>query len=157
MLIFFIVTFLFLLNIFNFLYLGDSGSYLIGFLFGYFLLQINETNPLVSPYFIALLFWYPAFENLFSIIRKKIIKLDPLDADNLHLHQLLFHYLKRRKNKFIKKFSNLISSLIINTFNFSIFLISLSHFSHTKTLLFLIILNVTVYLFIYFLLKKKLS
>ena len=157
MLIFFIVTFLLLLNIFNFLYLGDSGSYLIGFLFGYFLLQINETNPIVSPYFIALLFWYPAFENLFSIIRKKIIKLDPLDADNSHLHQLLFHYLKRRKNKFINKFSNLISSLVINTFNFSIFFISLSYFSHTRTLLFLIFLNVTVYLFIYFLLKKKLS
>ena len=157
MLIFFIVTFLFLLNIFNFLYLGDSGSYLIGFLFGFFLLEINELNPLISPYFIALLFWYPAFENLFSIIRKKILKLDPLDADNSHLHQLLFHYIKRRKNKLINKFSNLISSLIINAFNFSIFIISLSFFSHTKTLLFLIIFNVTIYLFIYFLLKKRLS
>ncbi len=157
MLIFFIITFLFLLNIFNFLYLGDSGSYMIGFLFGFFLLEINELNPLISPYFIALLLWYPAFENLFSIIRKKILKLDPLDADNSHLHQLLFHHLKRSKNKLINKFSNLISSLIINAFNFSIFIISLSFFSHTKTLLFLIIFNVTIYLFIYFLLKKRLS
>ena len=72
MILFYIVTFLFLLNIFNYLYLGDAGSYLIGFLFGYFLLEMNDLNPLISPYFIALLLWYPAFENLFSIIRKKL-------------------------------------------------------------------------------------
>ncbi len=156
MTLFYILTFLLILNIFNFLYLGDSGSYLIGFLFGYFLIEINSLNPLISPYFIALLLWYPAFENLFSIIRKKIIKLDPLYADNLHFHQLLFLFLKRKKNKFIKNFSNPISSLIINTYNFLIFFISLSYFSYTKTLLFLILFNVTIYLFFYFLLKKKL-
>ena len=72
MILFYIITFLFLLNIFNYLYLGDAGSYLIGFLFGYFLLEMNDSNPLISPYFIALLLWYPAFENLFSIIRKKL-------------------------------------------------------------------------------------
>ena len=157
MVLFYILTFLFLLNIFNFLYLGDSGSYLIGLLFGYFLLETNGSNPLISPYFIALLLWYPAFENLFSIIRKKIIRLDPLDADNSHFHQLLFNFLKRKKNnKFIKKFSNPISSLIINTYNFSIFLIGLTYLNHTKSLLFLIIFNVVIYLFFYFLLKKKL-
>ena len=156
MILFYVLTFLFILNIFNFLYLGDSGSYLIGFLFGYFLIEMNSTNSLLSPYFIALLLWYPAFENLFSIIRKKIKKLDPLYADNLHFHQLLFLFLKTKKNKFIKNFSNPISSLIINTYNFSIFFIGLSYFSHTKSLLFLIIFNVTIYLFFYFLLKKKL-
>ena len=155
MILFYIITFLYLLNIFNYLYLGDAGSYLIGFLFGYFLLEMSDSNPLISPYFIALLLWYPAFENLFSIIRKKIIRLDPLEADNLHLHQLLFYFLKRKKNKFIKKFSNPISSLIINVYNFSIFLIGLAYFTHTKSLLLLIALNVIIYLFIYFLLKKK--
>ena len=154
--LFCIVTFLFLFNIFNLLYLGDSGSYLIGFLFGYFLLEINDSNSLISPYFIALLFWYPAFENLFSIIRKKIIRIDPLDADNSHFHQLLFYYFKRKKNKLINKFSNPISSLIINAYNFTIFLVGLSYFSHTKSLLFLIAFNVTIYLFFYSLLKKKL-
>ena len=44
MILFYIVTFLFLLNIFNYLYLGDAGSYLIGFLFGYFLLEINDSE-----------------------------------------------------------------------------------------------------------------
>ena len=156
MILFYVMSFLFILNLFNFLYLGDSGSYLVGFLYGYFLIDINSLNSLISPYFIALLLWYPAFENLFSIIRKKIIKLDPLDADNLHFHQILFYFFKRKKNNFIKNFSNPISSLIINLYNFSIFFIGLSYFSHTKSLIFLIIFNVTIYLFFYFLLKKKL-
>jgi len=156
MILFYVISFLFILNMFNLLYLGDSGSYLIGFLLGYFLIETNSSNPLISPYFVALLLWYPAFENLFSIIRKKIIKFDPLDADNLHFHQLLFSFLKKKKNKFIKNFFNQISFLFINFYNFSIFFISLSYFSHTKSLLFLILFNVTIYLFFYFLLKKKL-
>ena len=59
-----IFIYLILFNIFNQLYLGDSGSYIIGFLLGYFLLQIFENNLLFSPYFVVLLFWYPAFENI---------------------------------------------------------------------------------------------
>ena len=78
MILFYVMSFLFILNLFNFLYLGDSGSYLIGFLYGYFLIDINSLNPLISPYFIALLLWYPAFENLFSIIKKKNYKIRPL-------------------------------------------------------------------------------
>ena len=155
MILFYIVTFLFLLNILNYLYLGDAGSYLIGFLFGYFLLEMSDSNPIISPYFIALLLWYPAFENLFSIIRKKIIRQDPLEADNLHLHQLLFYFLKRKKNNFVKKFANPISSLIINVYNFLIFLIGLVYFTHTKSLILLITFNVIIYLSFYFLFKKK--
>ena len=81
-LIMMILIYLILFNIFNQLYLGDSGSYLIGFFFGYFLLQIYENNQLISPYFIALLLWYPAFEILFSIIRKIKFKKSPFKPDN---------------------------------------------------------------------------
>ena len=105
------MSFLFILNLFNFLYLGDSGSYLIGFLCGYFLIDINSLNPLISPYFIALLLWYPAFENLFSIIRK-IIKLDPL-MQTIYIFTKYYFIFKRKKNNFIKNFSNPISALII--------------------------------------------
>ena len=147
-----ILSLIYLLNSSGKFISGDSGAYTYGIFFGIFMIQFSNDNPLISPIFIALLLWYPAFENLFSIIRKKIIKLDPLDADNLHFHQLLFYFFKRKKNNYIKKFSNPISSLIINIYNFSIFFIGLSYFSHTKTLLFLILLNVTIYLFFYFLL-----
>ena len=42
---------------------------------------------IVSPYFIAVLLWYPAYENFFSILRKKIKKTDAFQADNNHFHQ----------------------------------------------------------------------
>ncbi len=154
MTIFYLVSFLLILNIFNLLYLGDSGSYLIGFIFGIFLIEINNSNHLISPYFIALLLWYPAFENLFSIIRKRLIKKDPLRPDNSHLHQMLYSLIKKNKNNFIRKFSNFISSTIIILYNLLIFTISISYAGHTKTLLFLLTLNVTIYILAYSFLKK---
>lgn len=155
--IFYIVSFLFLLNIFNYLYLGDSGSYLIGFIFGIFLIDLNSNNYFISPYFIALLLWYPAFENLFSIIRKKVINKDPFNPDNYHFHQLLFLYFKKRKNKFISKFPNILSSISILTYNFIIFLVGMNYVSQTKILLVLISINILLYLTLYAVFKTKVT
>ena len=62
---------LFILNFFNKLYLGDGGSYFLGLLFALCLINTYQINNNISPYFIVCLLWYPAFENLFSILRKK--------------------------------------------------------------------------------------
>ena len=62
------------------------------------MIDLNNNNYFISPYFIALLLWYPAFENLFSIIRKRIVKKDPLKPDNLHFHQLLFNFFETKQN-----------------------------------------------------------
>ena len=61
---------LFFLNLFGYLYLGDSGSYLLSFIVGYILIDFSNHSENISPYFIAVLLWYPAYETLFSIIRK---------------------------------------------------------------------------------------
>ncbi len=153
--IFHIISFLLILNIFNFLYLGDSGSYLIAFIFGTFLVDLSYNNYFLSPYFIALLLWYPAFENLFSIIRKRLIKKDPFAPDNKHFHQLLFNYLKKYKNKLIYKFSNIISSILILLYNSIIFYLGTNYINHTKILLLLILMNVIIYLSLYTILKKN--
>jgi UDP-N-acetylmuramyl pentapeptide phosphotransferase/UDP-N-acetylglucosamine-1-phosphate transferase len=50
--------------------MGDSGSYLIAIIIGIYLIKFYELNILISPYYIALLLWYPAFENLFSLVRR---------------------------------------------------------------------------------------
>lgn len=147
------ITFLLIFNFFNLLYLGDSGAYLIGFLIGVFLVDINLQNSNMSPYFIALLLWYPAFENFFSITRKLTKNFNPVLPDTLHLHQLIFKCIKDRSYKF-KKYSNQISSIIILSYNFLIFFISLSYFSETKYLLILISTNLICYLITYFTLKR---
>ena len=62
---------LLILNFFNKLYLGDGGAYFLGLLFALCLINTFQINNSISPYFIVCLLWYPAFENLFSILRKK--------------------------------------------------------------------------------------
>ncbi len=154
MTIFYGISFLLILNILNLLYLGDSGSYLIGLIFGVFLIEINNSNYLISPYFIALLLWYPAFENLFSIIRKRSFKKDPLKPDNLHLHQIIFNFLRKNNNNFVKKYSNIITSSFIIFYNLIIFFVSTYYVSHTTSLLCLLVCNIIVYIFLYFFLRR---
>ena len=147
-LIMMIFIYLILFNIFNQLYIGDSGSYLIGFLFGYFLLQIYENNQFLSPYFIALLLWYPAFEILFSIIRKIKFRKSPFKPDNKHFHHLLFLYIYK-KFKFKNNLSNNLSTLIIIFYNALIFLVSIQNIQHTALQVSLLSFNVSIYIILY--------
>ena len=63
-----------LLNLSNILMLGDAGVYILSFFIGYLIITSHISNSVISPYFFITLIWYPCFENLFSIIRKKINK-----------------------------------------------------------------------------------
>ena len=141
-------SYLVLFNYFNKLYIGDSGSYLIGFLLGYVLLQIYENNPYFSPYFIALLLWYPVFEILFSIIRKIKINKSPLKPDNKHLHHLLFLYFEK-KFKFKTNTTNNLTSMLIIVYNLLIFLIATQDIYSSTLHVLLFIINIVTYLVLY--------
>ena len=149
-----ILLFLFLLNSINFLYLGDGGAYLLGFLSSYYLIKFSNLNINISPYYIILLLWYPAFENLFSIIRKSFYKKIPLNPDDKHLHQLLFSFLKKKFT--LKKYLiNTLTGLIINFYNLIVISFGSNYYSQTKILCGLIFINITVYYLAYRLLKIK--
>lgn len=152
-LIIFILFYLTILNFLNKLYLGDSGSYLLGFVMGYLLIDVYESSYIFSPYFIALLLWYPAFEILFSIIRKMIQKKSPLEPDNRHLHHLLFSYIKI-KNRFKNISSNNLTSFLIIFYNMFIFIIASFRINFTIFQVSLILLNVLVYLSLYIKLNR---
>ena len=64
----------FIFNIFGLVYLGDGGTYLLSLFIGTYLIKFNYYNDFISPYYIAVLLWYPAFENLFSLLRRIIKK-----------------------------------------------------------------------------------
>ncbi len=146
---------LFICLIFNLLnknFLGDSGSYIISFLVGSLLIDIYSKNQEISSLFIVLLLWYPAFEILFSIVRKLINNKNPLTPDENHLHQKIF---LKIKNFFSTKIAaNLTTSFAINLYNLLIFCISLYFINNSYTLLLLILLNISIYLFAYIKLKK---
>ena len=148
---------LFILNFFNKLYLGDGGSYFLGLLFALCLINTYQINNSISPYFIVCLLWYPAFENLFSILRKKNLSRSPLDPDTKHLHQIIFLYLKRNFN--IKSiYLNTATGMTINFYNLICISIATQFYNHTQTQILLIIFNIFVYLLLYRkLLHKKLK
>ena len=73
-LIFMILIIFFIINIFGLIYLGDSGSYVISMIVGFILIKESQNNFTISPYYVVLLLWYPAFENLFSLIRRSYKK-----------------------------------------------------------------------------------
>ena len=101
-----------------------------------------------------LLLWYPAFENLFSILRKKYNKVSPYEPDNKHLHHLLFFFIKKKIKKNIN-FVNTLTGIIINFYNFVIFYFSLNFYENSKFLTYVIIVNVFTYLSFYFFLYTK--
>ena len=150
---FIIITAILILNLFKLIYLGDSGAYVISFIVGALLIDFYKTNNHITPYFIAILLWYPAFENLFSIIRK-INKENATDPDTLHLHQLLFRFLSA-KLKNLKEYSNPLTSIIINFYNLFVFLVAVNFYTQTKLLVLILIINVIIYLLIYKILSTK--
>ena len=147
--IFFVLATIFVINILNRMFLGDAGSYILGFIFSIVLIETYNLNNNLSPYFIILLLWYPCFETLFSIIRKNIVKKSPMSPDTNHLHQLIFLYIKK-KFQINLYYSNIISANIINLYNAVIFLISINYISNSQVQIFLILLNLFLYTAIYF-------
>ena len=139
----------FILNLKNQIYLGDSGSYLLGFSFAVFLIEVFNSGQNISPFFIVLLLWYPCYENLFSIIRKRILKRSPMTPDTNHFHQLVFFFIKKRY-KIQNLFANLITAQIINFYHLIIFLVAANYIKNSEIQIVLILLNVTVYTIIYF-------
>ena len=146
--IFILILFVFLLNLTNKVYLGDSGSYLLGFSFSIFLISIYKFNQHISPFFIVLLLWYPSYENLFSIIRKNIIKRSPMHPDAKHIHQLVFFYISKKYdlNTFL---ANTLTAQMINFYNLIIFSIGLYFITKSDIQILLILFSVGIYTLAY--------
>ncbi len=80
--------------VFNFpkglIFLGDSGSYFLGFMLAELAILIVNRNPEISPWFPFVLLVYPIWETVFSIIRRKFFeKKSSFEPDNNHLHCIL--------------------------------------------------------------------
>lgn len=151
-----ILSILYIFNSINKLYLGDSGAYLVSFVFGIVLIKFSLENSNISPYFIMSLLWYPALENIFSIIRKKIQNKKFYKPDGAHLHQLLYLYVK--KKKIVPKiFLNTFTGFLINFYNIIFFLIIVNYPFFTKFLIFACFFNIVLYTSFYFWLKKTIN
>jgi UDP-N-acetylmuramyl pentapeptide phosphotransferase/UDP-N-acetylglucosamine-1-phosphate transferase len=151
-----ILIVIFIFNFFGKSFLGDSGAYAISFFISIVLIHFYfENYGMISPYYIASLIWYPALENLFSIIRRKFNKKTASQPDNKHFHQLLYSYLLKKislKNKF---YLNSVTGMLINFYMLGSSIIAFNIYTHTVNLVILILANVTIYFLVYFYLYKK--
>jgi len=143
----YVLLIIFTLNAFNKLYLGDGGAYLLGFIYSFKCISLYVFNPSISPFFITLILWYPAFEILFSILRKVNFNRSPIKPDSNHLHQLIYFYLNKKiSNQVIR--SNSVG-IIMNIFNFVFIFFSLMDIYNTQYQIILFVINISVYVFIY--------
>ena len=95
------------------LFLGDSGSYLLGTIIAISTIKTSIANPLISPFYFCILLFYLFFEVFFSFIRKIVMeKRSPLFPDNKHLHMLVYKYLLKKNGNKLK--SNYSVALILN-------------------------------------------
>lgn len=84
-----IITFLYF-NFKNKIFLGNSGSYLIGFIISYFTIKIFNNFDNVFSDKIFLLMLMPGFDMLRLFIFRLLNKKNPFTSDNNHFHHLLF-------------------------------------------------------------------
>ena len=101
-LLFFQILILLIFLKFNFpkakIFLGDSGSYLLGAIIALSTIKTSMANPTISPFYFCILLFYLFFEVFFSFFRKLIKeKSSPLLPDKKHLHMLLYEILLKKK------------------------------------------------------------
>jgi UDP-N-acetylmuramyl pentapeptide phosphotransferase/UDP-N-acetylglucosamine-1-phosphate transferase len=141
------------------IFLGDGGAYFLGSTVSLIIIEINNLNLGIPPFFFAALLFYVFFEVFFSFSRKIFFyKKSPLHPDQEHLHMIFFKFIcKFNKNNKIK--ANYLTGLLINLI-YLILIIPLLFFyiNNYQTLckIYFFIL-IILYLIFYLFLNKKLK
>jgi UDP-N-acetylmuramyl pentapeptide phosphotransferase/UDP-N-acetylglucosamine-1-phosphate transferase len=71
------------------IFMGDSGSYLTGFVVSALSVMLVTRNPDVSPFAPLLIVFVPVFDTLYAIWRRKRLGNDPFKADKMHFHHMM--------------------------------------------------------------------
>lgn len=99
--------------LFNFpkarIFAGDLGAYSFGFIVTMLVIIFFGKHPEFLTWQAILILFYPACELLFTVIRRVQQNKNPIQADRLHLHQLIFTLL----NVYLKK--NILSNALTTT------------------------------------------
>lgn len=90
------------------LFLGDGGSYFIGFALAWVAVLLIERNSSVSAFAALMVCVHPVTEVLFSIYRRRIKQLHPGHPDRLHFHSLV-------KQRYVRRWFPSLSSAARNS------------------------------------------
>ena len=150
-----ILSIILIFNLCGFLYMGDSGAYLLSLFTGVYLIEFSFNNTVISPYLIVVFLWYPCFELLFSMIRRSKKDIKTYKPDAYHLHQLVYDFVKTKLKSKNSVISHIYSSFIINLYNFITFIVAVNFIYKSEVLISIVALNILVYVSLYYLLKNK--
>jgi len=90
------------------IFLGDGGSYFIGFSLAWIAVLLIERNVSVSAFAVLLVCTHPVTEVLFSIFRRKVRKAHPGMPDRLHFHSLV-------KRRYVARWFSMLDSKLRNS------------------------------------------
>ena len=109
--IFILVSFLLFNFPFGKIFLGDSGSYLIGLLAGYLIIKTFAIHENLPSWSAVIILYYPTMETIFSFCRKIYNKKSPFKADNKHLHIMIFLLISKNFDR-PKLFNSLVAPFL---------------------------------------------
>ena len=152
------IIILFSQMLFNFpyggMFMGDLGAYGLGLIIGFYTIVFfgRHADELMSWFAILILF-YPIFEVIFSMVRRLRSQKIVTQADNHHLHQLIFKSLNRKFSPLMA--NNLIVLILIPLWAFPFGWIIIQGVEmNFITLVIGILINGAIYCAYYFLFKK---
>ena len=137
----------FIFNLFKKYFLGDNGAYLISIFMSIYVIEFINFNNNISSLLALNLLWYPAFENLFSIIRRSLTNTKVQVADRNHLHILIFKTIAKKNSINI---SNSLTGILLNIFMSIGIFSSIKFYNNNAVLISILLLNIIAYLILYF-------
>ena len=144
-----IILFIFyLINLFQKSFLGDNGIYVISLFMSIYVINYINLNNNISPLLALNLLWYPAFENLFTILRRLNNNRTVDVADGFHFHTLLLKKIFNLSKNFY--LSNSLAGMLINLFMFIGIFLSINYYNDAKILMLILMINVLIYVLFYF-------
>jgi len=93
------------------IFLGDGGSYFIGFSLAWVSIMLVNRNQSISAFTPLLILIHPVFEVIFSIYRRSRKRKNPGSPDRLHLHSLIMkRYVAKKLMKIYKNRQKMIEN-----------------------------------------------
>ena len=149
-----IIFFLFyLINLFQKSFLGDNGVYVISVFVSIYVINYINLNNDISPLLALNLLWYPAFENLFTILRRLNNNRTIDMADGFHFHTLLLKKIFYSNKNFY--LSNSLTGILLNLFFMVGIFFSINYYNDSKILILILLINILIYVLFYFIYLSK--
>ena len=127
-----VLGFFFLNWPFGKIFMGDGGSYFIGFALAWLCVLLTQRHADVSAFVALLICVHPITEVLFSILRRTIKKTHPGQPDRLHLHSLLkARYVRRWFKGRSMTYQNSATGLLVG--GFSLIPVTIAQFVYNST------------------------